>query len=383
MASVIARRLKNGEFWYARVKLGSGRWYLYNTRLLVARTRSGEIVATSRKKAQYAALELQAAESAGRDPFRLAAITGLGIAVAEAIDRYCVDRQTEWSPGTMELQRNTLGKLRRALGERAMISITKADLILLRQNLVDAGARTNSGKRIRDLSNVTLNIHLRNLNAFCRWCERELALADWHAPTLRQARVAGAEIGGYYRPVELRELFETAGMVLQNGRPIGPFLAFAVLTGMRRNEILAFSAAWVVPGRQSLLIPARLTKSLRAREIPIDRELCDLLGGVKGWGQHPFGYFREDISKKFRQAAARAGLRRLKLHALRDTAAVRWLMLGKSLQAVKQLLGHASIETTEEHYTRLGLEELRGDEKTRREWAEIGTVIVRLALGDC
>jgi integrase/recombinase XerD len=38
-------------------------------------------------------------------------------------------------------------------------------------------------------------------------------------------------------------------------------------------------------------------------------------------------------------------------HQLRDTAAVEWLKAGIPLEEVSKLLGHASIRTTEKHYS--------------------------------
>jgi integrase len=48
-----------------------------------------------------------------------------------------------------------------------------------------------------------------------------------------------------------------------------------------------------------------------------------------------------------------AGLRSLRVHDLRHTAAASWLAAGMPLIYVQRQLGHASIRTTERHYGHL------------------------------
>ena len=54
-----------------------------------------------------------------------------------------------------------------------------------------------------------------------------------------------------------------------------------------------------------------------------------------------------------------AGIRRLKLHNLRDTFAVQSLLSGVPLAVVSAILGHASVVTTIKHYASIAGDELR------------------------
>jgi integrase len=78
---------------------------------------------------------------------------------------------------------------------------------------------------------------------------------------------------------------------------------------------------------------------------------CDLVFvGPKGGALD-----RSEVSREMHKAALReAGLRlSLRLHDLRHTAAASWLTLGQPLIYVQRRLGHASIQTTEQHYGHL------------------------------
>lgn len=51
--------------------------------------------------------------------------------------------------------------------------------------------------------------------------------------------------------------------------------------------------------------------------------------------------------------------RRLDVHALRGTAAPRLARRGVSMAVTQKLLGHATVDMTARHYTRLEVEDLR------------------------
>ncbi len=91
--------------------------------------------------------------------------------------------------------------------------------------------------------------------------------------------------------------------------------------------------------------------------------LYDPAGRRLGPHHHPFGNEigqRIDSPKKMWGTACRkAAIVDLKFHDLRHKAGSRWLEAGMSLHHVKELLGHASISTTDTYLnaTRTGLKE--------------------------
>lgn len=115
-------------------------------------------------------------------------------------------------------------------------------------------------------------------------------------------------------------------------------------TGLRWGEMVRARADHVHGGE---LLVAR-TKSHRMRRIPLAPELhAELREHV---GQLlPI----HDSTGYTRQVVARTGIGRFHPHMMRHTFACRWLESGGSLAALQELLGHASIVTTQ-RYARIG-----------------------------
>ncbi|MEI6632752.1 MAG: site-specific integrase [Chlamydiota bacterium] len=91
------------------------------------------------------------------------------------------------------------------------------------------------------------------------------------------------------------------------------------------------------------------TKSGKDRKIPINSEVHDVLkrrpkDGIFVFHQEgsPYG----DVKTGFLNAVRRSGIGYCRFHDLRHTFATRLVLANVSLPVVKELLGHASIETT-------------------------------------
>ncbi len=150
---------------------------------------------------------------------------------------------------------------------------------------------------------------------------------------------------------------EDLDAVLSIGEPHAFVLRFGVSTGLRWGELCRSDSAHL-DGRM-LLVPH--TKAGRFRRVPIPdglrREILARSGRLVRFSIAGPSTFA-------RVVRSHSGVRRFHVHQLRHTFACKWIERGGSLPALQQILGHASVVTTQ-HYARLS------DEAVRREATRI------------
>ena len=103
------------------------------------------------------------------------------------------------------------------------------------------------------------------------------------------------------------------------------------------------------------------TKSTRLRRVPLEPDQRDEILS-RGGPLVPYGDGSQGAFAKFVRRHSR--VRDFHVHQLRHTFACRWIECGGSLPALQQVLGHASVVTTQ-MYARLS------DENVRREAAAV------------
>ena len=135
-----------------------------------------------------------------------------------------------------------------------------------------------------------------------------------------------------------------------------PILELALITGMRRGEILKMKWKDIDFGLRVIRIPAENSKTKRERFIPISANLIRLLDSIEKKGNYVFmndwtGKRRKRIEEAFKAACERAGIRYgrenggITFHDLRHIAAYRLVKVTDIVTASK-ILGHASIQMT-------------------------------------
>lgn len=142
-----------------------------------------------------------------------------------------------------------------------------------------------------------------------------------------------------------------------------PIVTVALHTGMRKGELL--NLEWSDVDFEQKLVLVKNTKSKRQRYIPMNGELVDTLKDL-GHGEediHVFvnkktGDVYKDIKKSWKTTLLAAKIQKFRFHDLRHTFASRLVQAGKSLLAVKELLGHQSVSTTQ-RYAHLAPSDLR------------------------
>lgn len=131
-----------------------------------------------------------------------------------------------------------------------------------------------------------------------------------------------------------------------------PILIMALNTAMRKSEIL--NMTWDCVDFDKNEISALNTKNGKKNTIPMSSKLRETLlkmYKIKGDNIYVFtnpytGTKYNDIKKCFKTVCKLAEVKNLRFHDLRHTGATRMVAAGVPLPVVKQILNHASIQTT-------------------------------------
>lgn len=151
-------------------------------------------------------------------------------------------------------------------------------------------------------------------------------------------------------PIEEQERLQR----IHNGEHayLKPILIMALNTGMRKGEIL--NMTWDCVDFAKNEISALNTKNGKKNTIPMSSKLRQILLEMYKTQSHnkyvftnPYtGTKYNDIKKCFKTVCRLANVKNLRFHDLRHTGATRMVAAGVPLPVVKQILNHASIQTT-------------------------------------
>jgi integrase len=131
---------------------------------------------------------------------------------------------------------------------------------------------------------------------------------------------------------QLRELPDPCGFVCR----------LALGTGLRWGELTRVQASDLERG----FLVVHHTKSRKVRRVPLEPEL---LREVRGHVGRLVAYATLSLGSFSKAVRQRTGVERFHPHQMRHTFACQWLERGGSLAALQQILGHASIVTTQRY----------------------------------
>lgn len=130
---------------------------------------------------------------------------------------------------------------------------------------------------------------------------------------------------------------------------VADLILFAALTGLRRSEILRLTPAMIRDGHA--LLDAR-TKSGKPRAVPLPPQAAGI-----AQARLPWRVTIPVLRDRFARARVDSGLRDVRFHDLRHTYASWLAQDGASMAMIRDLLGHASMQTTS-RYAHLGRQDL-------------------------
>jgi integrase len=202
---------------------------------------------------------------------------------------------------------------------------------------------TFKAKRLSVVKPITVNIELRIVRSlFNRGCEWGY-LAKSPASNVKLVRVDE-------KPPRFLSSSQGALLIEMATGQIKTFIAMGLYTGLRRMEM--FTLKWTDIDLIKKEIMVRTSKSHRFRVVPINRYLAQILS------DHPrhenvsrVFYGRdggqwEDPRYSFNKAFDDAGLPTMRIHDLRHSFVSNLVASGVDLRTVKELAGHANIQTT-------------------------------------
>ncbi len=213
------------------------------------------------------------------------------------------------------------------------------------------------------MSNITINNYLRNMRAFFTWLvsveyvDRSPMRKIRLLPDERQAReyLEDEEVMRILKGLDKSFFPEYRDYVL---------IMLMLDSGTRIGETLSAENEQLDLHERSLHLPADKTKGRKARTVFFSsktaRELkywlqyrdrycdSDFLFPVKQFG---FTLQVSDFEKNFVKYCRRAGIKkRVSPHTLRNNFAKRCLLAGMDIYSLSRILGHSSVEVTEQAY---------------------------------
>lgn len=146
---------------------------------------------------------------------------------------------------------------------------------------------------------------------------------------------------------EEKRLLESC--LLSKNQELIYIVQLAIHTGMRKGEILKTKVRDICQYQNNniIIVHANNTKSLRQRRIPLNIKIYGLLRKhLEIYENYDDLFNSKDIRTTFTNALNDAKIKDFRFHDLRHTFATRLKENGVGIDDIKELLGHANIETT-------------------------------------
>ena len=273
------------------------------------------------------------------------------IRLSQFVDEFLAYAKTAYAERTVLIYRNCLQRFLTFVGDLPLATLNA-------KHLDDYKAF-----RLGRVQPVTVNIEVRQIKAAFRTAVRWKMAHQSPFDGVTQCRVPEKP------PVYLsRSDFERLLTIVKENW-LRELVVFAVLTGMRRGEIV--NLRWSQVDLERRLISVQTdstfrTKNGKRRLLPMHDAVLSLLSQRVGRSSSEYVFTLNDeqiydnwAAALFKRYVMKANLNsQLHFHSLRDSFAS-WLALdGVSIYAISRLLGHSSVQTTQAFYAHLQPEQL-------------------------
>jgi len=135
-----------------------------------------------------------------------------------------------------------------------------------------------------------------------------------------------------------------------------PLFIFIRETGCRREEALSLQH-WQIQEESKLVVFSEDTKSRKYRYVPLTEVALEAVNAFQPIEDCPYVFYNikskdrwHDCRKPWEQAREKVGLPEIQVKDLRRHFAIDLAEDGADMHDIQQVLGHASVTTTEKHY---------------------------------
>ncbi len=253
------------------------------------------------------------------------------------------------SDHTVRAYSRILGELAAGLGDRPLHTASRLDL---RAYLGRSGGAA-----------ATVAQRISAIRAYFKWAAREALITEDPSERLKRPKV----------PVSLPRVLEVneAAELVENARGEGPVLLrntalveLAYSAGLRVAELAALDVRDVSLAQG--LVHVRMGKGKKDRRVPMGPPATEAIRahlGTRTSGPlflNPQGkrLTTRSIYTVVQQSGVKNGLAGVHPHALRHSFATHLLQDGADIRSIQELLGHASLSTTQ-RYASVNLDQLR------------------------
>ncbi len=293
------------------------------------------------------------------------------IMLFEIIEQYLIDIKQFKTASYCKAEERSIARLKEFLKENIPLEKFRrkhvAEFITWRRSKVFAKFENTQIKG--KVSNATINRDIAVISYFFNWCiKRELYLAVNPASMskLKENNVREVRLSQSQIELLIKKAYDINLIT-------GHVICIALMTGMRKKEILSLEWSEVNFDGSFILLSATKTKSKRARVIPLIGDLRRILLEIQNdkMGLYIFESYTSDILRKhwiklLRQISFNTikNGSSLHFHDLRHVYAQSLLDQGVGLEDIQSLLGHEDINTTQKRYAMFARPDLK--EKAER-----------------